>query len=122
MTLKTTLEELEPGDGTTARWTCVGDLLDDAREAHRLQAANTALCNALEASHRERDKLQAAIESKSASLEAALESRERLEARVAELEEACQAVAAHLVTTFPPYPPGQGPWDKVRAALKAAKS
>lgn len=91
-------------------------------EIAKSQAAHAAACNALEASHRERDKLQAALEAKTASLEAALESRERLEARVAELEEACQAVASHLVTTFPPYPPGQGPWDKVRAALKAAKS
>ena len=30
---------------------------------------------------------------------------------------ACLAVQAHLSTTFPPYPPGDSPYDKVRAAI-----
>jgi hypothetical protein len=38
-----------------------------------------------------------------------------------ELLAACEAVEAHLVTTFPPYPPELSPFDKVRVALDMAK-
>jgi hypothetical protein len=37
---------------------------------------------------------------------------------VRRLVEAAQAVEAHLVTTFPPYPDGGSPFDKLRAALR----
>lgn len=37
-----------------------------------------------------------------------------------ELLEACQAIEAHLKTTFPPYPEGENPFDKVRAAILKA--
>lgn len=48
------------------------------------------------------------------------EDNVRLRAVDAELVGACRAVTEHLSTTFPPYPKGESPFDKVRAALARA--
>jgi hypothetical protein len=48
------------------------------------------------------------------------EANARLIAAAPGLLAACESMLAHLVTTFPPYPPGESPHDKIRAAVSKA--
>jgi hypothetical protein len=47
-------------------------------------------------------------------------AHEALAASHARLQAAAKAVEAHLVSTFPPYPAGESPFDKLRAAIRSA--
>jgi cell division protein FtsB len=68
VTLKTTLEELNPSQGDTVTWARMSDVFHDARRAHELLAAYTAALTALEASDRDRQKLRARIKELEAEL------------------------------------------------------
>jgi cell division protein FtsB len=68
VTLKTTLEELNPSQGDTVTWARMSDVFHDARHAHELLAAYTAALTALEASDSDRQKLKARVKELEAEL------------------------------------------------------